>query len=122
MGMGEPLANYDNVIEAARRIHDELGVGARHITISTVGIVPNIKRYADEERSGGQPLPERDRERAIVEGRLQKHGVAKAQLAVRRRGRQLQAHRQELVAHLAADALVPQGPGRLARLGHGAAM
>ena len=58
MGMGEPLANYDNVIEAARRIHDELGVGARHITISTVGIVPNIKRYADEERSGGQPLPE----------------------------------------------------------------
>ena len=37
MGMGEPLANYDNVIAAATRIHDELGIGARHITISTVG-------------------------------------------------------------------------------------
>ena len=58
MGMGEPFRNYDAVIGAARRIMGELGVGARHITISTVGIVPNIKRYADEERSGGQPLPE----------------------------------------------------------------
>lgn len=36
MGMGEPLANYDNVMEAVRRIHDELGIGARHITVSTV--------------------------------------------------------------------------------------
>ena len=58
MGMGEPFRNYDAVVGAARRIMGELGVGARHITISTVGIVPNIKRYADEERSGGQPLPE----------------------------------------------------------------
>ena len=51
MGMGEPLANYDNVIEAARRIHDELGVGARHITISTVGLARGIEKLADD------PLP-----------------------------------------------------------------
>ena len=49
MGMGEPLANYDNVIEAARRIHDELGVGARHITISTVGLARGIEKLADED-------------------------------------------------------------------------
>jgi len=48
MGMGEPLANYDNVLEAARRINTELGIGARHITISTVGIVPKILKLARE--------------------------------------------------------------------------
>ena len=48
MGMGEPFRNYDNVIGAARRIMSDLGIGARHITISTVGVVPNIIRFADE--------------------------------------------------------------------------
>ena len=48
MGMGEPLANYDNVLEAARRINSELGVGARHITISTVGLAPRIRQLARE--------------------------------------------------------------------------
>ena len=48
MGMGEPLANYDNVLEAVRRINDELGIGARHITISTVGLTPRIRKLADE--------------------------------------------------------------------------
>jgi 23S rRNA (adenine2503-C2)-methyltransferase len=48
MGMGEPLANYDNVIAAVRRINTELGIGARHITISTVGIAPRIRKLADE--------------------------------------------------------------------------
>jgi adenine C2-methylase RlmN of 23S rRNA A2503 and tRNA A37 len=43
MGMGEPLANYDNVMEAIRRMHNELGIGARHITISTVGLAPRIR-------------------------------------------------------------------------------
>ena len=38
MGMGEPLANYKNVMEAVRRINTELGIGARHITLSTSGI------------------------------------------------------------------------------------
>jgi 23S rRNA (adenine2503-C2)-methyltransferase len=48
MGMGEPFHNYDETIKAAHRIMDELGIGARHITISTVGLVPQIRRFADE--------------------------------------------------------------------------
>jgi len=48
MGMGEPLANYDRVWGAVRRLHDDLGLSARHLTISTVGIVPGIRRMADE--------------------------------------------------------------------------
>jgi len=46
MGMGEPLANFDATWAAVRRIHDDLGLGARHLTISTVGIVPGIRRLA----------------------------------------------------------------------------
>eukprot|EP00611_Tribonema_gayanum_P019109 TRINITY_DN3253_c1_g1_i7.p1 TRINITY_DN3253_c1_g1~~TRINITY_DN3253_c1_g1_i7.p1 ORF type:complete len:458 (-),score=149.58 TRINITY_DN3253_c1_g1_i7:30-1373(-) len=49
MGMGEPLANYANVMEAVRRINSQLGIGARHITISTVGLVPRIQRLAQED-------------------------------------------------------------------------
>ncbi len=48
MGMGEPLANYDRTWAAVTRIHDDLGLGARHLTISTVGIVPGIRRLAAE--------------------------------------------------------------------------
>lgn len=48
MGMGEPFHNYDATLAAARRLMDDLGIGARHITISTVGIVPQITRFADE--------------------------------------------------------------------------
>ena len=44
MGMGEPFRNYDAVVGAARRIMDELGIGARHLTISTVGLAPQIRR------------------------------------------------------------------------------
>eukprot|EP00986_Skeletonema_menzelii_P005868 scaffold2201_cov143-Skeletonema_menzelii.AAC.6 len=49
MGMGEPLANYRNVIAAIRRMNEELGIGARKITVSTVGIVPNIRKLMDED-------------------------------------------------------------------------
>jgi 23S rRNA (adenine2503-C2)-methyltransferase len=49
MGMGEPMANYDRVWAAIRRIHDDLGISARHLTISTVGIVPGIRRMAAED-------------------------------------------------------------------------
>jgi 23S rRNA (adenine2503-C2)-methyltransferase len=49
MGMGEPLANYDNVWRAIERVHDAIGISARHITLSTVGIVPGIKRLAREQ-------------------------------------------------------------------------
>ena len=48
MGMGEPLANYDATWGAIERIHDDLGLSARHLTLSTVGIVPGIRRLAGE--------------------------------------------------------------------------
>ena len=48
MGMGEPLANYDRVWPAVERIQGHLGLSARHLTISTVGIVPGIDRLAAE--------------------------------------------------------------------------
>jgi 23S rRNA (adenine2503-C2)-methyltransferase len=48
MGMGEPFHNYDNTLEAVRRLMNDLGIGARHITVSTVGLVPQIRRFADE--------------------------------------------------------------------------
>ena len=48
MGMGEPLANYDNLREALRRLIEEMGLSARAITVSTVGVVPGILRLADE--------------------------------------------------------------------------
>ena len=49
MGMGEPLANYDRAWAAVRRLHDDLGIGARRITVSTVGVVPGIRRLAAED-------------------------------------------------------------------------
>jgi len=50
MGMGEPLANLDNVMRAIRIINAPwgLGLGARHITVSTSGLAPQIKKLADE--------------------------------------------------------------------------
>jgi 23S rRNA (adenine2503-C2)-methyltransferase len=48
MGMGEPLANYDPVWSSVERLHEHLGLSARHLTISTVGVVPGIKRLATE--------------------------------------------------------------------------
>jgi 23S rRNA (adenine2503-C2)-methyltransferase len=48
MGMGEPLANYAATWAAVERLHGDLGISARHITVSTVGVVPGILRLADE--------------------------------------------------------------------------
>ena len=48
MGMGEPLANYDRLMAAVRRLNGPLGLGARRLTISTVGVVPGIKRLTAE--------------------------------------------------------------------------
>jgi 23S rRNA (adenine2503-C2)-methyltransferase len=52
MGMGEPLANYRRVLDAVRRICDPppdgLGISQRSVTVSTVGLVPAIRRLADE--------------------------------------------------------------------------
>ena len=52
MGIGEPFANYENALWAARRMNAAepagLGIGARHITFSTCGVVPGIERFARE--------------------------------------------------------------------------
>lgn len=48
MGMGEPFHNYDAVLAAIRRCMADLGIGARHITVSTVGLVPQIRKFAEE--------------------------------------------------------------------------
>lgn len=51
MGMGEPLLNYDEVVKSLHVLNSEeegLGIGAKRITVSTSGIVRNIKRLADE--------------------------------------------------------------------------
>lgn len=52
MGMGEPLHNYDAVLRAADILRDPCGLalGARRITVSTVGVIPGIIRLADEAR------------------------------------------------------------------------
>jgi 23S rRNA (adenine2503-C2)-methyltransferase len=51
MGMGEPLANEATVWESVERLHGDIGLSARHITISTVGIIPGIRTLAT------RPLP-----------------------------------------------------------------
>jgi 23S rRNA (adenine2503-C2)-methyltransferase len=48
MGMGEPFANYDRTWGAVERIHGDIGISARHLTLSTVGIIPGIRRLAAE--------------------------------------------------------------------------
>lgn len=55
MGMGEPLANYSRVVAAVRRLcapaPEGLGLSQRHITVSTVGLVPAMRRLASEDLS-----------------------------------------------------------------------
>ncbi len=51
MGMGEPMANEARVWESVERIHGDIGLSARHITISTVGLIPGIRKLAE------RPLP-----------------------------------------------------------------
>ena len=46
MGMGEPLANYPRVSQALASLEDRLGMASRHLTVSTVGVVPQIRRLA----------------------------------------------------------------------------
>ena len=52
MGMGEPFHNYENTMSAIDRLNDSQGYnfGARRFTISTVGLAPQIRRFADEQR------------------------------------------------------------------------
>ena len=51
MGMGEPLANEETVWRSVERLHGDIGLSARHITVSTVGIIPGIRKLTD------RPLP-----------------------------------------------------------------
>jgi len=50
MGMGEPLANLDSLVAAldVATHRDGLGIGARHVTVSTSGLVPNIQKLGEE--------------------------------------------------------------------------
>jgi len=50
MGMGEPMANYDNLLKALRQLNAGWGgrIGARKITVSTSGLAPQIRKLADE--------------------------------------------------------------------------
>ena len=51
MGIGEPMDNYDNVLNAIRILNNPKGlnIGARHISVSTSGVVPKIYQFADED-------------------------------------------------------------------------
>ncbi len=51
MGMGEPLANFERLWGAIEKLHDDIGLGARNITVSTVGVVPGIRKLTEK------PLP-----------------------------------------------------------------
>lgn len=48
MGSGEPLDNYDNVVAFIRALNEQQGIGMRHISLSTCGIVPGINRLSSE--------------------------------------------------------------------------
>ncbi|MCB1170134.1 MAG: radical SAM protein, partial [Leptospiraceae bacterium] len=89
MGMGEPFHNYDNVIRAARILnHPEgLHLSARHITISTAGVVPAIHRFIDERQpfnlaiSLNHPDPEKRKPLMDV---TEKHSLPELLQAARR--------------------------------------
>jgi 23S rRNA (adenine2503-C2)-methyltransferase len=72
MGMGEPLLNYDNTLEAARimRHEDGLGMSARRVTLSTVGLPDKIVRLAGEDVTVKLAIslhaPDEDTRRAII--------------------------------------------------------
>ncbi|MCS6984861.1 MAG: 23S rRNA (adenine(2503)-C(2))-methyltransferase RlmN [Leptospiraceae bacterium] len=75
MGMGEPFYNYEATIKAAFLMHSTLGqsVGARHITISTAGVLPAVERFYQEKNPFGLALsvhavfPEKRREIMDIE-------------------------------------------------------
>ncbi|MBT8239710.1 MAG: 23S rRNA (adenine(2503)-C(2))-methyltransferase RlmN [Acidimicrobiia bacterium] len=53
MGMGEPLANLDRLLAAIDRVTADIGIGARKVTVSTVGIIPAMESFAAEKRQVG---------------------------------------------------------------------
>jgi 23S rRNA (adenine2503-C2)-methyltransferase len=71
MGMGEPLANYPRVRDAIRRLTDPapagLGLSQRHITVSTVGLVPAIRRLVAEVLDAADEYARRTGRRVSIE-------------------------------------------------------
>lgn len=49
MGMGEPFLNYANVMKAIKYMNEDLGIGARHISISTSGVIHGIEKFTKEK-------------------------------------------------------------------------
>lgn len=49
MGMGEPLLNYENTLKTVHLLNKEVGIGMRHITISTSGIIKNMRKLMNEK-------------------------------------------------------------------------
>ncbi len=47
MGQGEPLNNYDAVVDSIKILREDIGIGVRHITVSTSGVVPKIEELGD---------------------------------------------------------------------------
>jgi 23S rRNA (adenine2503-C2)-methyltransferase len=97
-GQGEPLQNYDNVIQAARLLSDPCAgrITGRNISISTVGLVPQIRRYAREQHpyrlvvSLTSAIAERRRQLLPVAGKARLEELAEAvreYAAVAREGR-----------------------------------
>lgn len=86
MGQGEPLHNYEAVIQAARVLSDPCGgrIAAEAITISTVGLVPQIRRYTDETQpyrlivSLSSAVPERRARLLPVAGRTKMEKLVEA--------------------------------------------
>ncbi len=81
MGMGEPLANYDAVVDAIRRlVHPEgMGLGEKRITVSTVGLAPEIRRLAEERFRVGLAISlnaTTDEQRSRLMPVTRKHSIA----------------------------------------------
>ena len=87
MGMGEPLANYEQTVRAIRLLADPagFGLGQRHMTLSTVGLVPMIRRFAREGLQVGLAIslhtPDDEQRRSLVP--TAKHGVREILAAAR---------------------------------------
>ena len=63
MGMGEPMANYDNLLRAIAILNAPwgVGVGARHMTVSTSGLVPRIRDLGEQHSKSGSRFPSMER-------------------------------------------------------------
>jgi 23S rRNA (adenine2503-C2)-methyltransferase len=87
MGMGEPLANYEQTMRAIRTLahHDGFNLGQRHMTLSTVGLVPMIRRFATEGLQVGLAIslhtPDDEQRKRLVP--TARHGVREILAAAR---------------------------------------